>query len=92
MIARYGGEEFVVILPETNAEGACVVAENLRKAIASLERSHSASTTAEHVSISLGIAQADFAHMESQEDLIKQADKGLYSAKESGRNRYKIAS
>lgn len=92
VVARYGGEEFVVILPETNSDGACVVAENLRKNIVALQRSHSASTTAEHVSISLGIAQADFASMETPDELIILADKALYDAKESGRNQYKIAS
>ena len=90
LVARYGGEEFVVILPETKVEGACVVAENLRKNIAALARAHSASETSEHVSISLGVAQADFASMPTLEDLIEQADKGLYEAKESGRNRYEV--
>lgn len=92
VVARYGGEEFVVILPETNAQGAAVVAENLRKNIAKLAIPHSASTTEEHVSISLGIAQADFSSMDSPEDLISLADKGLYEAKETGRNRFQVAS
>jgi two-component system chemotaxis family response regulator WspR len=92
LIARYGGEEFVVILPETRAEGACVVAENLRKNITALQRAHSASATSEHVSISLGVAEADFASMTCLEDLIERADKGLYDAKESGRNCHQVAS
>lgn len=92
LVARYGGEEFVVILPETNAEGAVVVAENLRKNISKLAIPHSASSTDECVSISLGIAQADFASMQTAEELIALADKGLYDAKESGRNRFQVAS
>lgn len=92
LLARYGGEEFVVILPDTNAEGAHVVAENLRKDIIALKREHSASTTTEYVSISLGIAQADFSNMKTGEDIIAMADKGLYDAKENGRNCYRIAS
>ncbi|WP_126455760.1 diguanylate cyclase [Sulfuriflexus mobilis] len=92
IIARYGGEEFVVILPATKAEGAVVVAENLRNNIADLTIPHSASSTSEYVSISLGIAQADFSTMQNLEALIEAADKGLYEAKNSGRNRYRIAS
>lgn len=92
VIARYGGEEFVVILPATKAEGAVVVAENLRQNIASLAIPHSASSTAEYISISLGIAQADFSTMQNLEALIEATDKALYEAKNSGRNRYQIAS
>lgn len=89
LIARYGGEEFTVILPDTNAAGAAVVAEKLRLAVESLNISHEHSETTTRVSISLGIA--DKSDLPDLEALIHKADKCLYEAKESGRNRYIIA-
>jgi len=89
LMARYGGEEFAAILPDTDTEGAVVVAENLRKAINHLEIRHEYAGSGDTVSISLGIAQYSKG-MEKPEDLIELADKGLYEAKESGRDQYKI--
>jgi len=91
LLARYGGEEFVIILPDTDAKGAEVVAEHLRTDIVEHKLEHSASTTSDSVTISLGIAQANFDSMKATEDLIGLADKGLYEAKESGRNCYKTS-
>ncbi len=90
VIARYGGEEFTAILPDTNAEGAAVVAEKLRIAIESLNIKHEHSKAAEYVTISLGIA--DNPGLADLESLIHKADECLYEAKESGRNRYIMAS
>ncbi len=89
LIARYGGEEFTAILPDTNAEGAAIVAEKLRAAVESLNITHEHSEANCHVTISLGIAdQTGLADLEA---LIHKADECLYTAKESGRNCYKIA-
>jgi len=80
---RYGGEEFAVILVDTNAEGALVVAERLRQKIESLVIEHD-----EHkvrYTISLGIAELD-SSMTEPTQWIEHADKGLYQAKNSGRN------
>jgi len=86
VIARYGGEEFTAILPDTDTEGAIIVAEKLRTAVESLKIVHEHSTAADHVTISLGIAtNADLPDLES---LIHKSDERLYEAKESGRNRY----
>jgi len=89
LIARYGGEEFTAILPDTDAKGAAVVAEHLRVAVESLNIPHEHSTTTDHVTISLGIA--DKTDLPDLESLIQKADECLYTAKESGRNCYKIA-
>lgn len=89
VIARYGGEEFTAILPDTDLNGAATVAEKLRTTIEELAIPHAHSSAADHVTISLGIAQSDGST--DTETLIKQADAALYEAKESGRNRYKLA-
>jgi diguanylate cyclase (GGDEF)-like protein len=86
LVARYGGEEFVVILPNTGAEGALVVAEKMRKAIESLEIDHEGSSVSSFVTMSLGIAAAIDVENIQPAGLIEAADKNLYKAKEAGRN------
>jgi diguanylate cyclase (GGDEF)-like protein len=92
MVARYGGEEFVIVLPETDLAGATKVAELVRQAIEDAAIIHAYSSTSEYVTISAGVAtmmEVDVgADMEAAiRDLIEAADKGLYRAKEQGRNR-----
>jgi len=88
-VARFGGEEFIVLLSNTNKEGACLVAEKLRHAVAVEEFFLSGKdgvTIKEKVSISLGIAE--YPHDSTElEVLIEKADKALYAAKDAGRNR-----
>lgn len=84
MIARYGGEEFCCMLPETNMEGAIILAERCRKAIE--EQEFIFQGTPIKVTISLGLAEMQEG-VDSPDNLIKQADVCLYKAKESGRNR-----
>jgi diguanylate cyclase (GGDEF)-like protein/PAS domain S-box-containing protein len=87
LVARYGGEEFIVILPNTNLEGAISVAENLHNAIADLQIPHQDSDVSDVVTISMGIA-SDIPNLEqSPYGLINQADQALYDAKQQGRNR-----
>lgn len=89
VVGRYGGEEFVVLAPETCAEAALALAERLRKAVFDLNIPHAASSVADRVTTSLGVATRDAG---SWEDLLKEADKALYAAKESGRNRVRADS
>jgi diguanylate cyclase (GGDEF)-like protein len=83
-IARYGGEEFCCLLPETTADAAETVAENLRKQIEEMENSFDNSNV--KVTISLGISS--FISEDSPDSLLKRADDALYQAKHSGRNRF----
>lgn len=87
LLARYGGgEEFAVILPDTNSEGAIIVAERIHQAIQSLNIPHLDSTVSDKITISLGIATL-IPTIETQPSLlIRQADQALYWAKQEGRN------
>jgi diguanylate cyclase (GGDEF)-like protein/PAS domain S-box-containing protein len=91
LAARYGGEEFAIILPETDELGAMYVAEKLRAAVAALAREHRGS---EHgsVTISLGVACAESGVRRDGAALVGKADRALYSAKDSGRNKVVCAS
>jgi diguanylate cyclase (GGDEF)-like protein len=86
VFARWGGEEFAAFLPDTDAEGAYLVAERLRSTIAGLAIPHRATPVASRVvTISIGIAI--LAGPDDDPDyLIARADSALYRAKSSGRN------
>ncbi len=90
MAARFGGEEFAVILPQTELFGALVVAEQIRQTIASgtLKDMRSEEVYG-RVTISIGAAQFNADDLPSI--LLHRADQALYQAKESGRNRVKMA-
>ncbi|MGX5202735.1 GGDEF domain-containing protein [Aliikangiella sp. IMCC44632] len=84
---RYGGEEFVVLLDNTDIEGAQVFAERLRKKIAALTvvyEEHKVKFT-----ISLGLCQLD-SDIKSPKQWLEYADQGLYLSKEKGRNQTNI--
>ena len=85
--ARYGGEEFACILPETDQDGAHASAQRIRLRLASAGIPHGASPVASHVTISLGVATITPAGQAAPEQLIALADRMLYRAKETGRNR-----
>lgn len=87
LAARYGGEEFAIILPETDAQGAVALAEQIRTGIAGLDIPHVASSVAGHVTVSLGVVTAITTDMASGTDVVKLADAQLYLAKAEGRNR-----
>lgn len=89
-IARYGGEEFVVLLPNTDADGAAIIAEHMRSNIEAQDISHALSSAAKHVTISLGVASVVPDDGSAPESLIARADSALYKAKAAGRNRYAV--
>jgi diguanylate cyclase (GGDEF)-like protein len=87
--ARYGGEEFVILLPETAAAGMVQAAERIRALVANHPIEISEMQTVA-VSVSVGVS-AFPQHGTSPEALIAAADKALYAAKRSGRNRVCVA-
>lgn len=87
LLARYGGEEFVVVLPCTDREGAYLIAENMRSHVEALNLRHAASSVADHVTISLGVASQLPHHSRELDELQVAADQALYQAKREGRNR-----
>jgi diguanylate cyclase (GGDEF)-like protein/PAS domain S-box-containing protein len=87
IVARYGGEEFAVILPGSDAKGAKIVAQRILDRVAELGIPHSGEEGGQ-VTISIGIATSQTRSDMSLESLISSADKALYKAKQSGRNRF----
>ncbi len=84
VVGRYGGEEFCILLPGLTATDAFEVAERLRKAILSGEGFKT--TSALRITASFGVSDLEQGAPDPGE-LLKQADKALYAAKENGRNR-----
>jgi diguanylate cyclase (GGDEF)-like protein len=79
---RYGGEEFLILLPESDREGALVTAERLRGAISRLRIPQENLTVT--ASLGLAIMPEDAV---TGADLLRRADRALYAAKRAGRNR-----
>jgi two-component system, cell cycle response regulator len=86
LACRFGGEEFVIIMPETDMAIATIVAERLRRRIASEAFTIQQGAGAISVTISIGIATLDAAD-DTANTILKRADQALYRAKRDGRNR-----
>ncbi|MFY9093206.1 diguanylate cyclase, partial [Aliarcobacter butzleri] len=82
ILGRWGGEEFLVICPETKIEDAIKVASHINAAI----KLHKFTTYPNTVTISLGVATFS-KHIKNVDDIILNADKALYQAKEEGRDK-----
>lgn len=91
LAARYGGEEFAVVLPGTDATGAFVLAEKIRRAV-EVTNIHYNGESVNNVTVSLGVSAIAPTQDDLPEALIAAADKALYAAKASGRNMSVIAS
>ena len=84
LLYRYGGEELVMIMPETNIEGALIPVQRLRKAIEDYAFEYNGVKA--KVTASIGLTM-NFIEFKNATELLKSADEALYKAKESGRNR-----
>ena len=86
LAARYGGEEFAVVLPNTDANGALFVAQNITRQLALKQLPHQKSSVRNYVTCSIGISTIIPQIGEKTHTIIEVADRLLYQAKESGRN------
>ncbi|MBC3954662.1 sensor domain-containing diguanylate cyclase [Pseudomonas triticifolii] len=89
MAARYGGEEFVVVLPETDSNGALSLAENLRQAIEAIPTFPG---DEQPITVSIGVASQRVRSGDKLTAFFGLADKALYQAKNNGRNRVELHS
>lgn len=86
LLARYGGGSFACLLPETEREGAWLVAEKLRQAIGDLMLPHAASPVAGHMTASGGVVACQPTAKADAAGLVDAAKEALAQAKEKGRN------
>ena len=84
LLYRYGGEEMVIIMPETNIEGAIIPVQRLRRTVEEYEFEYNGVKS--RVTVSIGLTM-NYQEFNSPTEMLKSADEALYRAKESGRNR-----
>jgi two-component system chemotaxis family response regulator WspR len=90
-VARYGGEEFAAVLPDTDLQGALLVAEGMRASVAAARISHAGSRVSSIVTVSIGVAALVPQVPDGRAAVLAGADWALYEAKRLGRNRIEIA-
>jgi diguanylate cyclase (GGDEF)-like protein len=83
ILARYGGEEFVLTLPQTEQEGAQVVAERIRQMV----EQHELTTEQGAIRFTVSIGVSTYRKGKNFEQVVERADQALYRAKQDGRNR-----
>jgi len=87
-VARYGGEEFIVVLPNTDKDGACMLANKMLENVRTRSIPYDKSKTASYVTISIGATTGTVKHTHTGVDYIKCADKALYVSKQNGRDQF----
>lgn len=87
LFARYGGEEFIAVLLNVDKEGAINVGEKMLEEVRKASIPHEKSKVSNIVTLSIGISTVIPTNNISAQELINSSDKGLYSSKESGRNK-----
>ncbi|MGO4450183.1 PleD family two-component system response regulator [Phyllobacterium sp. TAF24] len=86
LASRYGGEEFFIVMPDTDLTMAAIVAERIRREVASTPFFVDDGITSVPVTISIGIASVQ-SKDDTVQNMLKRADEALYGAKASGRNK-----
>lgn len=84
LLYRYGGEELVIIMPETNIEGALIPVQRLRRMIEEYHFNYNGVKA--KVTVSIGLTM-NYQNFNTSAEILKSADEALYKAKEGGRNR-----
>jgi len=89
VLARYGGDEFVILLPQTNTRNASNMAERIKQKVQdNLFSIHGLKLKG---TISMGVATVPDETIQSPQDFLESADRALYEAKRSGKNRICVA-
>lgn len=89
LAARVGGDEFAVLLPDTQAKGASVLAQQIRKSISALEiRRSNQNAVLEKVTLSIGISESGTTGQLDQ--MFEDADKAMYAVKSGGRDHVQV--
>lgn len=87
-VSRYGGEEFICVLPNTDFEGAMLLAEKIRQDVIQLSIPHLTSTVSNHLTVSIGVQTVDqITEQRTPEAVVVLCDEQLYAAKMEGKNR-----
>gem|GEM_PF-6215777 len=89
-VARYGGEEFIAVLPNSNEEAATLMANRLISNLQEAALEHAYSEVGPYITISIGGIVLMPHTVKKIDEIIAEADKLLYEAKEEGRNQFKI--
>ncbi len=90
LLARYGGEEFVVVLPNTDSEGAQHMSEIMLRRVKALQIKHGDSKVSDYLTVSIGLATEVPANETSADSLLQKADQALYQSKTDGRDRLTV--
>jgi len=88
LIIRYGGEEFLIVLPNTDENGARIISERLIKKTQELKIVHESSDVSEYVTISIGAVTGKVSQTETWQKYVSRADEALYISKNNNRNTY----
>ena len=86
VVARYGGEEFIIVMTDISVDAAELILHRFQNALKDKEIKHESSKVGDYLTISAGLVNVIPTQSDSVQDAIKNSDKALYMAKESGRN------
>lgn len=87
---RYGGEEFLILLENTTLENAEKVCEQIQQLCNESKVLHAASPVSDYLTLSMGICQETITEKDHVKQMIDRADEALYTAKQTGRNKYSV--